>query len=499
MNFQQTVMNYNNQLVQSHKDYQAQQGKLHLQFLQQREMALKEMTAALLNKPPLAWDKNSSPQIENVVNRIKEMSTVNDLTESKESFKSTESSEPLHPFQPVGPSLSRSELEVLTSGKISDIFGDLFKSQDKYAHQSRMPKPPLLFADRVLGMEGEPGSLGLGKIWFETDVSEDSWYLYDGCMPAGLMLESVVNASPLLMSWLGINTHNKGERFVRFLGCKFMFHESLVKQNTTITSELTVDAQARNGDMWVTLHHIDSYVAGQKRLTLRNAKVGFFTKAELLEARGVNWDVENARINSNARRDAPVAVCEHRSFNKEQVSLFAQGHTAECFGNGYEKALTHTRSPRVQSGDMLMIDEVGCFDPQGGPWGGGYIKARKALQPNEWFFLCHFYNDPVMPGMLQLEGCLQAMAFYLAGLGFTLDKDGYRFEPIPEVMYEVEFRGQALPTAREVIYEVFVEEVHGGEEPKLYADLLVTVDGLKVCCSRRMGLRLVKIEGEREE
>jgi len=93
--------------------------------------------------------------------------------------------------------------------------------------------------------------------------------------------------------------------------------------------------------------------------------------------------------------------------------------------------------------------------------------------------------------MLQLEGCLQAMAFYLAGLGFTLDKDGYRFEPIPEVLYEVQFRGEAAPTSREVIYEVFVEEVHGGEEPKLYADLLVTVDGLKVCYCRRMGMRLV--------
>ena len=28
------------------------------------------------------------------------------------------------------------------------------------------------------------------------------------------------------------------------------------------------------------------------------------------------------------------------------------------------------------------------------------------------------------------EGCLQAMAFYLAALGFTLDRDGWRFEPV---------------------------------------------------------------------
>ncbi|MFB5673914.1 hypothetical protein ACE3NQ_10680 [Paenibacillus terreus] len=464
MNFQRTVMNYHNQLVQTHRDYQTQQGELHQQFLQQRELALAEMTAALSRKPLVL----------------------------------SQTSEPLHPFRPVGPSFSRAELEVLASGKVSDVFGSRFESQDKYAHQVRMPKPPLLFADRILGIEGEPGSLGLGKVWFEMDVSGDSWYLHDGCMPAGLMLESVVNLSPLLMSWLGIDTQSNGERFTRFLGCEFMFHESLVKRNTTLTSELTVDGQAHHDETWLTFHHIDSYADGQKRLTVREALVGFLTEAKLLGASGVKWDAETAEFNTDARRDAPVVACEHRSFTKEQVHLFSEGRTAECFGTGYEKAYTHTRSPRIQSGKMLMIDEVQCFDPQGGPWGSGYLKAKKTIHSNEWFFLCHFHNDPVMPGMLQLEGCLQAMAFYLAGLGFTLDKDGYRFEPIPEVMYKVEFRGQALPTDREVIYEVFVQEVHGGDEPKLYADLLVTVDGLKVCYCQGMGLRLVEMQNERK-
>ncbi|MGG4046128.1 MULTISPECIES: hypothetical protein [Paenibacillus] len=409
----------------------------------------------------------------------------------KKTVDSTEISKHSYPFRPVGPSFSRPELEVLTSGKISDILGDRFKFQDKYAHQTRMPKPPLLFANQVLGIEGEPGTLGLGKIWFETDVSKDSWFLHDGYMPLGLMLESMLNPCILLMSWLGIDSYNKGERRTRLIGCEFMLHESLVKADSTITSELAVDGHVNNGEMWLSFFHTDCYAAGQKHLTVRKFQLGFFTKDELLAARGVNWDAETARFNSDARRDTPVVVCEHRSFTKEQVSLFSQGRTAECFGNGYEKAFMHTKSPRIQSGKMLMMDEVECFDPQGGPWGLGYLKAKKALQPDEWFFLCHFHNDPVMPGLVQFEGCLQAMAFYLAGLGFTLDKDGYRFEPIPEVLYEVQLRGEAAPTAREVIYEVFVEEVHSGEEPKLYADLLVTVDGLKACYCRRMGLRLV--------
>ena len=42
-----------------------------------------------------------------------------------------------------------------------------------------------------------------------------------------------------------------------------------------------------------------------------------------------------------------------------------------------------------------------------------------------------------------------------------------------------------------MICELFIEEVHDGPQPTLYADLLGTVDGLKAFHCRRMGLRLV--------
>jgi 3-hydroxyacyl-[acyl-carrier-protein] dehydratase len=38
---------------------------------------------------------------------------------------------------------------------------------------------------------------------------------------------------------------------------------------------------------------------------------------------------------------------------------------------------------------------------------GSYAKGYKNLTHNEWFFPCHFENDPNMPGMLQVEAMLQ--------------------------------------------------------------------------------------------
>jgi 3-hydroxymyristoyl/3-hydroxydecanoyl-(acyl carrier protein) dehydratase len=52
-------------------------------------------------------------------------------------------------------------------------------------------------------------------------------------------------------------------------------------------------------------------------------------------------------------------------------------------------------------------------------------------------------------------------------------------------------RGQVTPDSEEIVYEVFVAEVTGGDVPTLVADVLCTVDGIRAFHARRVGLRLV--------
>jgi 3-hydroxymyristoyl/3-hydroxydecanoyl-(acyl carrier protein) dehydratase len=92
------------------------------------------------------------------------------------------------------------------------------------------------------------------------------------------------------------------------------------------------------------------------------------------------------------------------------------------------------------------------------------------------------------------EGTLQTMAFWMAAAGVTIGRDGWRFQPVRDEQYAMRCRGQATPDSKECVYELFVEEFHSGEDgenPKLFADLLVTVDGRKAFHCRRMGLELV--------
>lgn len=113
------------------------------------------------------------------------------------------------------------------------------------------------------------------------------------------------------------------------------------------------------------------------------------------------------------------------------------------------------------------------------------------MSPDDWFFTGHCKNDPRMPGTLMFQGGLQAMASYLAAMGFTVDRDGRRFEPVAGHPATAMCRGQATPEGRRVVHEVFVRGISAGPAPTLHADTLGSVDGAKASLGRGMALRLV--------
>lgn len=392
------------------------------------------------------------------------------------------------PSPPRGRTFSRDELMVHASGRISDIFGPRFAPQDEHPVQVRMPEPPLLLADRVTGLVGEPGSMKTGSVWTETDVRADSWYLQAGRMPAGLMIESG-QADLFLISWLGADLVNRGDRRYRLLGCRLTWHRSPPGIGETLAYDIHVDGHAQQGEQRLFFFHYDCTIDGQPALTVRSGQAGFFTEEELAASAGVLWSPEDQKVDPDARVDPPLVKCERSSFDAEAVEALVRGDLASCFGDAFAAANAHVRTPNI--GELRLIERVTDFDPKGGVHGRGYLRAATTIRPDDWFFQGHFKNDPCMPGTLMFEGCLSAMAFYLIGLGTTLERDGWRFEPIPDETYTMICRGQVLPTSRELVYEVFVEEVHTGPIPRLYADLLCTVDGLKAFHAGRVGLQLV--------
>ncbi|MBF5094352.1 hypothetical protein F1643_07525 [Azospirillum sp. INR13] len=390
------------------------------------------------------------------------------------------------------PLWDRAQLEILASDKVSDIFGPLFAQQDGYARQVRMPEPPLLLVDRVMSITGEPGSMELGSIVTETDVTPDSWYLHNDRMPVGLAIESG-QADLLLISWLGADFRNRGERVYRLLGCEMTYHEGgLPRVGDTLRYDIHIDGHARMGEVGLFFFHYDCRIGDRLVLSVRNGQAGFFTDHELADSGGVLWSAEEDRPKDGARLDPLSCPSRHRSFTAEQLDLWTAGRAFACFGEGFELAGSHQRTPAIPQGRMRLIDSVSAFEPQGGPWGRGYLRAESHVPADAWFYAGHFKNDPCMPGTLMAEGAVQAVATFMAAGGFTIGRDAWRFEPVPDEPARFVCRGQVIPdAAHHLVYEVFVEEIEDGPTPIVRAALLCSADGFKVFHCRAFAVRMV--------
>ncbi|KGT94215.1 3-hydroxydecanoyl-ACP dehydratase [Erwinia typographi] len=151
-------------------------------------------------------------------------------------------------------------------------------------------------------------------------------------------------------------------------------------------------------------------------------------------------------------------VDKRESYTKEDLIASGRG---ELFG---------AEGPPLPSGNMLMMDRVVKMTEDGGNYGKGFVEAELDINPDLWFFSCHFIGDPVMPGCLGLDAMWQLVGFYLGWLG--AEGKGRALG-----VGEVKFTGQVLPVAKKVSYRIHFKRVINRKLVMGVADGEVLVDG----------------------
>lgn len=120
--------------------------------------------------------------------------------------------------------------------------------------------------------------------------------------------------------------------------------------------------------------------------------------------------------------------------------------------------------------NMLMMDRIIHISDEGGAYDKGEIIAELDINPDLWFFACHFQGDPVMPGCLGLDAMWQLVGFYLCWMGGPGKGRALG-------VGEVKFKGQVLPHAKKVIYRIQLKRVILRKLVMGIADATMEVDG----------------------
>ena len=99
---------------------------------------------------------------------------------------------------------------------------------------------------------------------------------------------------------------------------------------------------------------------------------------------------------------------------------------------------------RLPAPPFLMVDRIVTLEKGGRR---GKIIGEQDIALDQWFFQCHFENDPVQPGCLGIDAIWQLLGFYCTSNGATGQGRALGCG-------EVDFFGQIRPHNKVVRYEV---------------------------------------------
>jgi 3-hydroxymyristoyl/3-hydroxydecanoyl-(acyl carrier protein) dehydratase len=318
-----------------------------------------------------------------------------------------------------------------------------------------------------------------GWIQAKYDVPPDAWYFKADRTPAvpiSIILEIALQPCGWLAAYMGSALKSDQDLRFRNLGGTAELSGELLPDCGTLTTRTRLTRASEAGDMIIEHFDFEVWQQNEKRYA-GNTYFGFFTSASLARQQGLS-DADKQVYIPHADELKKSRSCELA----DDPPLFPQD-TASHAGPGMAMPARAIR----------MIDRIETWIPDGGPKGLGFIRGTKIVNPQEWFFKAHFYQDPVCPGSLGIESFIQLLKF-MAIQRWPELADSHRFGLATPSSHSWIYRGQIIPTNQLVTVEAVVTRLVEHPLPTVMADGFLMVDGLVIYKMKNFGLQLVPLK-----
>ncbi|MCK5542103.1 MAG: SDR family NAD(P)-dependent oxidoreductase [Desulfobacterales bacterium] len=382
----------------------------------------------------------------------------------------------LKKFKKTKDIIPREKILAFAEGNPSDAFGEKYKIFDNERQMARLPRPPYFFMDRVIKIDHIQWEMNSGG-WIEAefDVPADGWYFnanHSDTIPFCILLEIALQPCGWLAAWAGSALQSNDRLFFRNLGGKAQILKNIHRKIGTIKMRSRMTDVSKAGGMII--QDFDIEVLKNNELIYKGStNFGFFTSQSLSNQIGLK------------KNKFHTYECDTLLLDISKEVLF-EGNaplTPTDKNLGENKGMPSTA--------LCMIDKIKQFSFKGGLYNKGYIKGIKTVNPDEWFFNAHFYQDPVCPGSLGVESFLQLLKFYALQKWQFAPKD-FRIEETLNTVHEWKYRGQIIPSNKQIEICAHIKKVIDGDQPQIIADGALSVDGTCIYEMQDFAVTLIK-------
>jgi len=363
-----------------------------------------------------------------------------------------------HPVRlPHKPALFNEEqIQEFCLGSVSKCFGPEYEIYDSgRIAASRLPNTHLNFVHRVLEIKGKRHQLTKpSTIVTEYDAPVETWYYRhnsSNTLPYSIFMEMAMQPCGFLSAYLGTTFLYPDEKlyFRNLDGRGRILKKVDIRGKTVINTARLLSTSNIQG---MIIQRFDfEVVCDSKPFYQGEATFGFFSSKALAKQVGLDRG-KNVQpwIETENRLGLPIISIDLK--NQESRGKFYRINAQK----------PHYRLAQYQ---LDLINEVKIIET-GGNYQQGYIYAKKEVKLTDWYFRCHFHQDPVMPGSLGVEAIMQAMQVYALQLDLGKHLKSPRFGQLIDHEIIWKYRGQIpQPDAHTEMYlEVHLSTVEIGND-----------------------------------